>query len=130
MWWELQGTLIQPILTQRPNHKCIGRGGSLGGATADFARLTAWIVRNTERLIEELDFHEVLTNRLRFAVEFKEGGGWCGSVSFLQATKSFHDVVAAGKELLNAAYGQQKRITGMHLLSQVDDCLKASLALR
>jgi nucleotidyltransferase/DNA polymerase involved in DNA repair len=123
MWWELQGTLIQPIFTQRPKHKCIGRGGSLGGATADLERLTAWVVRNTERLIEELDFHEVLTNRLSFAVGFKEGGGWCGRVFFLEATKSFHDIAAAGKALLVEAYRQQKRITGMHLLAeQLTDC--------
>ncbi|MGE3408248.1 MAG: nucleotidyltransferase [Pirellulales bacterium] len=118
MWWELHGTLIQPILTNRPQHKCIGRGGSLGEATTDLERLTGWVVRNTERLIEELDFHQVVTKRLSFAVEFKEGGGWCGSALFLQPTASFRDISTATKSLLVEALHPQKRITGMHLLAE------------
>ena len=130
MWWELHGTLVQPVLTKRPKHKCIGRGGSLGESTADFDRLSAWIVRNTERLIEELDFHEVLTKRLTFAVEFKEGGGWCGRALFLVPTASFRDISAAAKSLLVEAHHLQKRITGMHLLAeQLCDRSRVQLSL-
>lgn len=118
LWWELHGTPVQPILTQRPKHKCIGRGGSLGGASANPERLTAWVVRNVERLIEELDFHEVLARRLSFAVEFKEGGGWCGRAPFLEATSSFHDIVAAAKSLLSEACQPNRRITRMQLLAE------------
>lgn len=118
MWWELRGTLVHPILTQRPKHKCIGRGGSLGEATADQNRLTAWVVRNVERLIEELDFHEVLAEQLSFAVEFKEGGGWCGRAAFMTPTASFKDITAAAKALLAEARGPGKRITAMHLLAE------------
>ena len=73
--------------------------------------------RSVERLIEELDFHEVLTERVCFAVEFKEGGGWCGRVAFMDPTASFRDITAAGKALLVEACGLGKRITGMHLLA-------------
>ena len=117
-WWELHGTLIQPVLTQRPKHKCIGRGGSLGEATTDMARLSAWVSRNTERLIEELDFHEVLTQRLYFAVEFKGGGGWCGRARFLEPTASYRDISGAARELLTDAHRLQKKINGMHLLAE------------
>lgn len=118
-WFELRGEPIQKILTQRPKHKCIGRGGSLGGATTDPARLAAWVVRNTERLIEELDFHQVLTKQLAFAVEFKEGGGWSGRVVFQQPTASFQDIAAAGKELLEIAYQREvRRVSHMHLLAE------------
>lgn len=118
MWWELHGTLVHPVLTKRPKHKCIGRGGSLGESTTDLERLTAWVVRNVERLIEELDFHEVLTERVSFAVEFKEGGGWCGRASFMEPTASFQDITTAAKALLVEACRLEKRITGMHLLAE------------
>lgn len=118
IWWELHGTLVHPVLTKRPKHKCIGRGGSLGESTADLERLTAWVVRNVERLIEELDFHEVLTERVSFAVEFKAGGGWRGRASFMEPTASFGDIAAAAKALLVEACRLEKRITGMHLLAE------------
>jgi hypothetical protein len=81
-------------------------------------RLTAWVVRNAERLIEELDFHEVLTKRLSFAVEFKEGGGWCGRALFLEPTASFREISEAVKALLAEVHHLQKRINGMHLLAE------------
>lgn len=118
MWWELHGTMIHPILTKRPKHKCIGRGGSLGESTTNLERLTAWVIRNVERLIEELDFHEVLTARMSFAVEFKEGGGWCGRASFMEPTASFQDITTAAKSLLMEACRLGRRITGMHLLAE------------
>jgi len=40
------------------------RGGSLGETTADPDRVWAWAVRNLERLIEELDYHQVDAGRL------------------------------------------------------------------
>ena len=117
-WWELHGAPIHPILTRRPKHKCSGRGGSLGDATTDLARLSAWVSRNTERLVEELEFHEVLTMRLTFAVEFKGGGGWCGRARFLEPTASYQDLSAAARELLSEAHRLQKQISGMHLLAE------------
>ncbi len=118
MWWELHGTVIQPLLTTRPKHKCIGRGGSLGESTTNLERLTAWVVRNVERLIEELDFHEVLTERISFAVEFKDGGGWGGRATFTEPTASFQNIAAAAKSLLVEACHLKKRITGMHILAE------------
>ena len=59
LWWELNGDPVQPIQPRRPPHKVLSRGGSLGEATADPIVLYAWLVRNLERLIEELEYHEV-----------------------------------------------------------------------
>jgi nucleotidyltransferase/DNA polymerase involved in DNA repair len=118
-WYELRGEPIQKILTQRPKHKCIGRGGSLGGATTDMARLVGWVVRNTERLIEELDFHGVFTSQLAFAIEFKEGGGWSGRVVFHQPTATFHDIATAGKDMLDIAYrAETRRVSHMHIMAE------------
>ena len=59
----------------RTAHKNLSRGGSLGIATADPDRLTGWVARNTERLVEALDYHQVYCDRLAMNLEFKDGGG-------------------------------------------------------
>lgn len=118
LWWELHGDPVLPILTQRPPHKCLGRGGSLGEATVDRNRLTAWVIRNIERLVEELDYHEVFTERLALFVEFKEGGGWGRSMALPEATARFDILVAAAKHILEEACRSGQRVSGMHLLAE------------
>ena len=115
LWWELHGTAAQPILTRRPFHKCIGRGGSLGETTVDPARLTAWLVRNVERLIEELDYHQVLTKRLVLLLEQK-GTAWGGKVTLPAPSASFHTIVEAAKSLL--AQATVAPTTGMEILAE------------
>ena len=39
LWWELNGTSVMPILTARPEHKFVSRGGSIGRASRDWSRL-------------------------------------------------------------------------------------------
>ena len=73
LWWELNGDPVQPIHPQRPLHKALSRGGSFGEATAEPVVLYAWLVRNLERLIEELEFHAVLAGRLTVWVAYKNG---------------------------------------------------------
>lgn len=118
LWWELHGDPVLPILTQRPPHKMIGRGGSLGEATTDRRRLTAWVVRNVERLVEELDYHEVFADRLSFFAEFKDGGGWGRSTALPEATARFDILVAAAKHILDEAMRFGQRVSGMHLLAE------------
>ena len=118
IWWELQGEPIQPIQTTRPKHQCIGRGGSLGEATTNVARLIGWTVRNIERLIEELDFHHVLAGRLAFGVDFRDGGGWSGRGTFLEPTASFLDLTTAAKALLQEACQFGRPINRMQILAE------------
>lgn len=120
LWWELHGTAAQPILTRRPAHKCIGRGGSLGETTVDQERLTAWIVRNVERLIEELDYHQVFTRRLVLLLEQK-GTVWGGKVTLPVPSASFHVIVEAVKGLL--AQATVAPTTGMEILAE-ELCLR------
>lgn len=114
IWWEMNGTVANPIQTQRPAHKCLGRGGSLGETTTDRDRLTAWIVRNTERLIEELDFHQVFTKRVVLVLEQKTGG-WGGRASLHCPSASFPVIVDALKGLLERAVIEPT--TGMQILA-------------
>ena len=57
IWLELNGTRVTPIRPERPPHQTLARGGSLMGNVEDPVVLWAWAVRHTERLIEELDYH-------------------------------------------------------------------------
>ena len=83
------------------------------------ARGIAWTARNTERLIEELDFHHVVTKQLAFAIEFKEGGGWSGRSVFGEPTASFHDIATAAKDMLAEAYqAETRRVSHMHLIAE------------
>lgn len=118
LWWELHGDSVIPILTRRPAHKFIGRGGSLGEATSSQERLDAWIVRNLERLIEEFDYHQVFTERLALGLEFKEGGGWFGKAILPQATAQFAILLSAAKQLLAKAGRSERRVSGMHLWAE------------
>src|SRR5262245_23117741 len=45
LWWELNGDPVLPIRPDRPPHKLLSRGGSLGGPTADPERLLGWLAR-------------------------------------------------------------------------------------
>lgn len=45
-------------------HKVLSRGGSFGKATDNPVILGAWLVRNLERLVEELEYHEVSAGRV------------------------------------------------------------------
>src|SRR5262249_61418051 len=54
LWWELNGEPVQPLHVNRPPHKSLARGGSIGQSTADPDRLYAWLDRDVERLREGL----------------------------------------------------------------------------
>jgi hypothetical protein len=45
-------------------HKGLSRGGSFGKPTDKPDVLQSWLVRKSERLIEELDLHEVRTGEV------------------------------------------------------------------
>ncbi len=115
IWWELNGEPAQPILTERPPHKAISRGGSLGEATADPLRLTAWVVRNVERLVEALDHYQVFAGRLALSLHFKEGDGWVDRVALPEVTARFDLLAGAAKGLLSKVLPRQRRVFRMHL---------------
>lgn len=118
IWWELHREQLQKLHTSRPAHKCLGRGGSLGESTTSIARLTGWTARNIERLIEELDFHQLLTGNLLYAVEFREGGGWMGKANFMEPTALFLDLMSAAKAMLVQACDLGRPINRMQIMAE------------
>ena len=118
LWWELNGEPVQPIQVRRPLHKTISRGGSLGQSTADPFILYAWLVRNTERLIEELHYHAVRAGRLTVQVMYKDGRAAQGQASFAAPTDRFDLLLDAARPCLRKAWIPRADAWRMHLISE------------
>lgn len=99
LWLELRGEPVYPLLTERPPHKVLSRGGSLGESTDAPDRLTAWLARNVERLVEELDHHQVYTSRLGLQLSGKHDSYWDHRL-LPEPTARYTDLVRTAKALL------------------------------
>jgi DNA polymerase V len=93
--YELRGERTMPIQTVRAPHKMVARGGSIGKPSLDPAVQWAWLVRNLERLIETLDYHDLMVGKLTLTLEYKDGPDRSSSVRFDAPTRRF-DVLLAG----------------------------------
>jgi nucleotidyltransferase/DNA polymerase involved in DNA repair len=118
LWWELNGAPALPIQASRAAHKVISRGGSLGIATASPDRLTGWVARNTERLIEALDHHEVDCSVLALSLQFKDGGAASWRSSLPAATADFFMLYEAGLALLRRCWRPGAVVSYMHLFAE------------
>ncbi len=81
LWWELNGTPVKPVAVARPEHKFVSRGGSIGRPSRDPQRVEAFVVRNTERLIEALDHYQFACEELTLELLFRDAPGRAGRVS-------------------------------------------------
>lgn len=115
LWWELNGDPVIPLLTERPPHKVISRGGSLGGATADRARLLGWLTRNVERLVEELEYHAVRPGLLSLYLLHKNGREGMRKASLLSA--GFDALLEAARWCFDRAWLPGEPVVRMHLLA-------------
>src|SRR5262249_24764689 len=95
LWWELNGEPIQPLQPQRPAHQTIARGGSMGGTVSEPAKLWAEAVRNLERLIEELEFHEVRAGRITVWLSYKDQPSGVGESDPESPTNRFDSLLDA-----------------------------------
>lgn len=118
LWWELNGQAVTPIRPKRPLHKAISRGGSFGEASADPAVIHAWLVRNLERLIEELEFHQVLAGRLSVWLGHKDGGFGLGQARLIVPSDRFGPLLETGRACLRRAYTPRVAINRMHLIAE------------
>lgn len=117
LWLELNGTPVTSIRTERPPHKALARGGSLMGDVSDPKLLWAWAVRHTERLIEELRYHQVRTGKLAVALAWKNGDSTGGSCPLEAPSDRFEDLVDAARASLREAYIRGGTATHMHVIA-------------
>ncbi len=116
LWWEVNGTPACKLLTDRPPHKMLSRGGSLGESTADPDRVMAWVARNLERLIEELEFYAVKAGRLHIWLGYTEGGGATAAAPLVAPADRFDLLMDACRFGVERAWNG-KAINRMHLLA-------------
>lgn len=114
---ELNGEPVEPILPQRLPHKTISRGGSIGRATAEPTLLRAWMVRNLERLIEELEYHRVRPGRVGLWLVYRQGPVGTGAVSLDVCSDRFDILLEAFTACMEQAWRPGELVAGMHLVA-------------
>jgi nucleotidyltransferase/DNA polymerase involved in DNA repair len=117
LWHELNGVPVQPLYTDRPPHKALSRGGSLGGPTADPDRLHAWLARNTERLVEELEYHAVAAARLQVFVTHWNAVTGAHEVDLPQPSDRFDQLLDAAKHCFARSWVPGVGASRMHLVA-------------
>jgi nucleotidyltransferase/DNA polymerase involved in DNA repair len=115
IWWELNGDPVLPILTNRPPHKVLSRGGSLGGPVADPDRLRAWLARNLERLVEELEWHAVCAGALSVYLMHWDGTEGLARAPLASATDRFEVLLEAAGVALERAWVRGVGVSRMHV---------------
>jgi nucleotidyltransferase/DNA polymerase involved in DNA repair len=118
LWWELNGEPVLPLHPDRPAHKALSRGGSFGEPTADPAVIFAWLVRNLERLIEELYFHEVRAGRLTVWVAYRHGEARQGQTTLPAPSERFDLLLDAARPCLRRAWIPRAAANRMHLIAE------------
>lgn len=117
LWFELNGYVAGEIKKDRPRHKFISRGGSIGGASADVNVVWAWAVRNVERMVEELRFYEVHASTLALQLGHHEKPGTGTTVSLSTPTDRFDLLLDAMRIAMRRAYVRGWPVTYMHLIA-------------
>jgi nucleotidyltransferase/DNA polymerase involved in DNA repair len=117
LWWELNGEPVQPLHTERPPHKMLSRGGSLGGATNDPERLVAWVARNVERLVEELEYHQVAAGRLEVFVMHRDGDTGSRRITLAAPSDRFDQLFEAARHCFLRAWIAGLPASHMHVIA-------------
>jgi DNA polymerase V len=117
LWRELNGFRVTPIRPNRPRQRLIARGGSLAGRVTDGNSIYGWLVRNVERLIEELQFHEVRPAILTVAVAYHDADSAAGAVRLSIPSDRFDLLLDAARTGLRRAYRPGKIATHMHVIA-------------
>ncbi|HTU22025.1 MAG TPA: hypothetical protein VMG10_28560, partial [Gemmataceae bacterium] len=115
LWYELNGEAVLPFYTERPPHKMLSRGGSLGGPTEQPERMYGWLARNVERLVEELEFHVVRTGALSVYIMHKDGSEGVARMILPAHTDRFDLLMEAARPALARAWSVDRPATRMHV---------------
>ncbi len=117
LWLELNGVPVNAIRPERTRHKTISRGGSLAGRVNDPLTLYGWLVRNVERLIEELQYHRVRPRELTIYVSYFDDASAGKTVRLGVPSDRFDVLLEAAKVGLRACWRRGAVATHMHLIA-------------
>jgi DNA polymerase V len=118
LWWELNGEPSMAIQVDRPRQQALSRGGSLWVATGRPVVLWAWLVRNLERLIAELEYHDVCTGRLTVWVAYTSGQAGLGRERLTVPTQRFDSLLEAARRCLRRAWIPRASATRMQVFAE------------
>lgn len=110
IWYELHGEPVIPIQTERKRKQRISRGGSLGETTSDPARINAWLTRNMERVVEEIDRLDLDCGRLTVCLMHKDWPATARAARLDQPTSAFESLLTAGQSLIRNCHGSVYRM--------------------
>ena len=117
LWWELRGESVLPLHPNRPLHKVLSRGGSFGEATSAPLVVWGWLVRNLERLIEELHYHEVRTSHLAVWLGYRDGRFGEGRASVEAPSDRFDVLIDVLRPCVRKAWIPHAAANRMHLFA-------------
>jgi DNA polymerase V len=117
LWRELRGQNVTPIRPKRPRQQMLARGGSLAGRVDDPFVLYGWLVRNLERLIEELEYHEVRPSALTVTLAYREDDATSLTVPLSVPTDRFDLLLDAARRGLKHCWRSGGTATHMHLIA-------------
>ena len=78
----------------------------------------AWLVRNIERLIEELQYHQMRTGRITVWVAYKNGQASQGQTTLTSASDRFDILLDAARPCLRRAWIPRVPANRMHLIAE------------
>jgi DNA polymerase V len=117
LWRELNGYRVTPIRPQRPRQLMLARGGSLAGRVEDPRVLFGWLVRNLERLIEELEYHQVKPSIITVALAYHESDAAAATIHLPIPTDRFDLLLEAAKSGLKRCWRPRHIATHMHVVA-------------
>lgn len=117
LWWELNGHPVTPIHAVRPPHKRISRGGSFGESSALPSVIWGWAVRNLERLIEELRYHQQLTGRVSVYLGYRDRGWGVGHARIITPSDRFDLLLDTIRPCVRKAWRRGAEANRMHLFA-------------
>jgi DNA polymerase V len=123
IWYEVNGEAVLPLKAERPRHKMLSRGGSLGRETSDPYMILGWMVRNLERLVEEFRFHQVKAGRIALMICYRKGRDRHGitrgaRASVVPPSDRFDYLLDDYCACLRAAYIPGASATRIHLFAE------------
>jgi nucleotidyltransferase/DNA polymerase involved in DNA repair len=118
LWWELNGDPVLPVRPRRMLHKVISRGGSFGAPTVEPSVLWAWLVRNLERLVEELTYYKVVTGRVAVWVGYRNGQAGEGHATLEVPSDRFDVLLDTYRPCLRQAWVPRVPAGRMHLFAE------------
>jgi hypothetical protein len=125
LWWALNGDPVPPIQTQRMLHRIISRGGSFGEPTNMPVALWAWLVRNLERLVEELAYHRILTGHIAVWIGYRDSRAGEGRASQAVPTDRFDLLLDSYRPRMRRAWIPGALASRMHDMAALKHLINA-----